>query len=55
METAYQEKMITTFKLYPDLKEIDSILVILKESKSLREKKKEKKSRYIMERKDTRC
>ena len=47
IKTPHQDKIIVAFRLCQGLKEIDSIWVILKESKSWREKKKEKKSRYI--------
>ena len=52
IKTFCQDKMIAAFRLYQGLKEIDLIWVILKESKSWGEKKKEKsldilRKRYV--------
>lgn len=43
MKTSCQDKIIQAFGLSQGLKEIDSILVILKESKSWKKKKKKRK------------
>lgn len=50
IKTPYQNKIIQAFRLYLDLKEIDSIQAILKEFKSQGERKKERKLNKLRKR-----